>query len=191
MLFASPGATYLYYGEEIGLTQASDREHIQRRAPMLWDQSAQAGFTTAATPWVDSAALFPPQQSTDWWAPFLAAQLAAKQTVASQQQQPQSLWSLYKTLIQLKKQRAELGVAGSFQATELADGKLLQIVRQLQGQQTIFLLNLSAEPQQLPADLPKNRTMVWQESATAANQDAAPMQLAPWQLQISTVASPQ
>ncbi|WP_306523867.1 alpha-amylase family glycosyl hydrolase, partial [Rheinheimera sp.] len=27
MLFASPGTTYLYYGEEIGLSQASDAEH--------------------------------------------------------------------------------------------------------------------------------------------------------------------
>ena len=50
MLFASPGSTYLYYGEEIGLTQASDAEHIQRRAPMLWDQTAQAGFTRACLP---------------------------------------------------------------------------------------------------------------------------------------------
>ncbi len=49
MLFASPGTTYLYYGEEIGLTQASDAEHIQRRAPMLWDKSPSSRFYRSKT----------------------------------------------------------------------------------------------------------------------------------------------
>ncbi|RVU34437.1 DUF3459 domain-containing protein [Rheinheimera riviphila] len=182
MLFASPGSTYLYYGEEIGLTQASDAEHIQRRAPMLWDKSAQAGFTTAVKSWVESADLFPPQQGTAWWQPFLAAQLSGGLTVAEQQQQATSLWSLYKTLIQLKKQRSELGVAGEYQATADASGKLLQITRQLNGKSTVFVLNLSAEPQILTAaQLPDSSyQLVWTEQADPA----AAATIAPWQLRI-------
>lgn len=180
MLFASPGSTYLYYGEEIGLTQASDAEHIQRRAPMLWDQTAQAGFTRAAKSWVESADLFPPQQGTAWWAPFLTAQLQGGLTVAEQQQQKTSLWSLYKTLIQLKKQRPELGVAGSFQATTDASGQLLQITRQLDGNSTVFLLNLSANPLTLTAQQQPAAQVQWVWS----EQPASTTTLAPWQLLI-------
>lgn len=178
MLLTSPGSTYLYYGEEIGLNQASDAEHIQRRAPMLWDQSPQAGFTTAANAWVQSDQLFPPQRETSWWAPFLQAQLAAKVTVADQQQDAKSLWSLYKFLIAQKQQRAEFGVAGSYEAKALNDGKLLQISRELAGKKSIVLLNLSAEPQAVPAELLQDNNLQngWNEAAADATQ------LAAWQL---------
>lgn len=178
MLLTSPGSTYLYYGEEIGLSQASDAEHIQRRAPMLWDQSPQAGFTSAASSWVQSDQLFPPQRETSWWTPFLQAQLAARVTVADQQQDAKSLWSLYKYLLTQKQQRAEFGVAGSYAATALNDGKLLQISRELAGKTSIFVLNLSNEPQALPVELLQDRRLQpgWNEAAADATQ------LAPWQL---------
>ncbi len=178
MLLTSPGSTYLYYGEEIGLSQASDAEHIQRRAPMLWDQSPQAGFTTAASSWVQSDQLFPPQRETSWWSPFLQAQQAAKVTVADQQQDAKSLWSLYKFLIAQKQQRAEFGVAGSYAAKTLNDGKLLQISRELAGKKSVFVLNLSAESQPLPAELLQDSSLKqgWNEAEAAATQ------LAAWQL---------
>lgn len=180
MLLSSPGTSYLYYGEEIGLSQASDAEHIQRRAPMLWDQSAQAGFTKAPQAWVQSGTLFPPQQSTDWWPAFLASQLSAGVTVADQQAQPQSLWRLYQLLIQLKKTRPEFGVAGSYQAEQLADSSLLQISRSLAGAQTLLLLNLSDQPQPIPAGLQQDEHWqhIWRED------DAASASIGPWQLQI-------
>ena len=153
MLLTSPGTTYLYYGEEIGLTQASDAEHIQRRAPMLWDHSVQAGFSSASQVWVQSAGLFPPQQSTSWWAPFLASQLAAKRTVADLQQDARSILSLYRYLLKQKRSHIEFGVAGSYQAVSLNDGKLLQISRELAGKRSVFLLNLSDQPQAVPASL--------------------------------------
>ena len=130
---------------------------------------------------MESADLFPPQQGTDWWGPFLAAQLQGGLTVAEQQKQTTSLWSLYKTLIQLKKQRPELGVAGEFQATADASGKLLRITRTLAGKSTLFVLNLSAEPLTLTAEQlpPSGYQLVWSEQA-----DLAAAILAPWQLRI-------
>lgn len=175
MLLTSPGTTYLYYGEEIGLTQQSDLEHIQRRAPMLWDQSPQAGFTSAQQSWVQSDQLFPPQQGTSWWPPFLAAQLAAKRTVADLQQDPQSLWSLYQYLLQQKRTRPEFGIAGSYQAKALNNGKLLQITRTLGSQRSVFLLNLSAQEQAVPVEL-QTWPVGWQEAEAAATT------LGPWQL---------
>lgn len=177
MLLSSPGSTYIYYGEEIGMTQQSDAEHIQRRAPMLWQNAPQAGFTSAEKSWVESDALFPPQQSSNWWQPFVQSQLNKKLTVAEQQSDAKSLWSLYKYLIGQKKTRPEYSVEGSYQATALEDGKLLQIVRELNGSQTVMLLNLSAEAQQIPSEILNNRRLNpgWVE------QDAGE-QLPAWQL---------
>lgn len=180
MLLSSPGTSYLYYGEEIGFSQASDAEHIQRRSPMLWDQSAQAGFTKAPQAWVQSGTLFPPQQSTDWWPAFLANQLSAGVTVADQQAQPKSLWRLYQLLIQLKKTRPEFGVAGSYQAEQLANSSLLQISRAFATSQTLMLFNVSAQPQQIPKELHDSTDwqVVWHEG------DPASTKLGPWQLRI-------
>ncbi len=178
MLLTSPGSTYIYYGEEIGMTQASDLEHIQRRAPMLWDQSPQAGFTSATQAWVQSDQLFPPQQGTSWWTPFLQQQLNDKRTVADFSQDPQSLWSLYQYLLGQKRQRAEYGVAGSYMAEALNGGKLLQISRELAGKKSIFLLNLSNEPQAIPAALSEDSSLQtgWSEAGADAKV------LVPWQL---------
>lgn len=181
MLLSSPGSTYMYYGEEIGMTQASDAEHIQRRAPMLWQNVPQAGFTSAAKAWVESADLFPPQQGTQWWQPFLQSQLNQKLTVVEQQSDAKSLWSLYKYLIGQKHQRPEFGVAGSYQATPLADGKLLQIVRELNGSRSVLLLNLSDEAQAIPDDILKDRKLQpgWLE--TEASDQLPAWQVRTWQ----------
>lgn len=186
MLLSSPGTSYLYYGEEIGLSQASDAEHIQRRAPMLWQQAAQGGFTQASQAWVESGALFPPQQSTTWWPSFLASQLRAGVTVAEQQAQPQSLWRLYQLLIKLKKTRPEFSVDGSYQAEQLAGRPLLQISRTLGGAQTLLLFNLSDQPQPLPQTLSKTLStpdaaawqVLWHEGEPSSTT------LGPWQLMI-------
>jgi glycosidase len=181
MLLSSPGSTYLYYGEEIGMTQASDAEHIQRRAPMLWQNIPQAGFTSAPTSWVESADLFPPQQGTQWWQPFLQSQLNKKLTVAEQQSEAKSLWSLYKYLIGQKRQRAEFGTAGSYQATPLADGKLLKIERELNGSRSVFLLNLSDETQEIPSDILKDRSLQLGWFETEASEELPAWQVRTWQ----------
>ncbi len=180
MLLSSPGSTYLYYGEEIGLTQASDAEHIQRRAPMLWQNGPQAGFTSAEKSWVESADLFPPQQGTQWWQPFLQSQLNKNLTVAEQQADAKSLWSLYKFLISQKRQRPEFGIAGTYQATPLAEGKLLQIVRELNGSKTVLLLNLSDAGQPIPTTISNDATLKAGWLETAANEPLSPWQLRTW-----------
>lgn len=175
MLFSSPGTPYVYYGEEIGLTQASDAEHIQRRAPMLWSQDKQAGFTTSDTAWVQKTDLFPPQQDASWWTPFLTTQLAAHRTVADMQQDKSSLWQLYKLLIGLKQSHAEFGVAGSYKAEMVSDGKLLQISRELDGKKTVMLLNLSENAAPVPAEFANTTALktMWIEPNSTATELAA------------------
>ena len=160
MLFSSPGTKYLYYGEEIGLTQAQSGHDVYKRAPMLWNTEAQAGFTAAPLSWVEQKEQFT-VQFADWWPGFLQQQLSAGgNTVAEQQAQPDSLWRLYQFLIAQKKQRPELKLAGSYQVTEPAAG-LLQIDRELNGSHTRFVLNLSEQPLDISATLDSKLNASW------------------------------
>lgn len=142
MLFSSPGTPYIYYGEEIGLTQGGTGHDVYKRAPMLWDNSAQAGFSQSATSWVEQLELFG-ANFPNWYPDFLSNQLSATdRSVSAQQAQPDSVWQLYKLLIALKKQRPELSANGSYAVMQLENG-VLQISRELNGAKTLFVLNLS------------------------------------------------
>ena len=119
--------------------------------------------------------LFPPQQESSWWAPFLAQQLAAQRTVADMQADKSSLWQLYKLLIGLKQSHAEFGVAGSYQADMVSNDKLLQIRRELDGKRTVMLLNLGAESAAIPKELLDSTELktVWIEPNSTATELAA------------------
>jgi alpha-amylase len=150
MLFSSPGTPYIYYGEEIGLTQDRSGHDVFKRAPMQWDNSKQAGFTKADSSWVEQMDLFG-EGFPNWWPDFLAKQLQAEdRSVAAQQAQPDSIWQLYKLLIAQKKQRPELGTDGSYAVTQLANG-VVQISRELNGSKSLFVLNLSDSAQDISA----------------------------------------
>ncbi|MDP5137091.1 alpha-amylase family glycosyl hydrolase [Rheinheimera baltica] len=148
MLFSSPGTPYIYYGEEIGLTQDRSGHDVFKRAPMLWDNTQQAGFTQSANSWVEQLALFG-DGFPNWYPDFLAKQLsAANRSVSAQQAQPNSVWQLYKQLIALKKHRPELGTDGSYQVNQLANG-IVQITRELNGSKSVFVLNLADSAQDI------------------------------------------
>ena len=83
-----PGPVFLYQGDEIGTTNGAHDEHWDRvgrdaaRHPMQWDASSSGGFTTG-TPW-------------------LAARDPAQRNVAGQRADPESLLSLYRSLMRLR-----------------------------------------------------------------------------------------
>lgn len=150
MLFSSPGTPYIYYGEEIGLTQDRSGHDVFKRAPMLWDNSKQAGFTQADNSWVEQMELFG-DGFPNWWPDFLARQMHAEdRSVAAQQTQPDSIWQLYKLLITQKKQRPELGTDGSYQLTQRDNG-IVQIERELNGSKSLYIFNLSDSAQDISA----------------------------------------
>jgi len=84
-------------------------------------------------------------------------------------------------LIGQKRQRAEFGTAGSYQATPLADGKLLKIERELNGSRSVFLLNLSDEAQEIPSEILKDRSLQLGWFETAASEELPAWQLRTWQ----------
>jgi len=161
MLFSSPGTPYIYYGEEIGLTQGGTGHDVYKRAPMQWDNSNQAGFTQAQTSWVEQAELFG-DNYTQWWPEYLAQQInAADRNVKTQQAQSDSLWRIYQHLITFKKQRPELGIKGSYELTQHNNG-LVEITRELNGSKSMFILNLTANPQSISSIKREGLTPSWQ-----------------------------
>jgi maltose alpha-D-glucosyltransferase/alpha-amylase len=89
LLFSLPGAPFLYYGDEIGMgddVTQFDRNGL--RTPMQWDDSPNAGFTTAIHPYapVIHSSEFP----------------LSRINVAAQQSDPSSLWHLIRRMIELR-----------------------------------------------------------------------------------------
>jgi glycosidase len=150
MLFSSPGMPYIYYGEEIGLTQDRSGHDVFKRAPMLWDEGKQAGFSEGDQVWMEQKGMSG-GSSLRWWPDFLARQLAAGgRSVAAQKAQPDSVWKLYQFLIAQKKQRPELGTAGSYQVAQLPSG-VIRIERALGAERSVFVLNLTEKKQDISA----------------------------------------
>jgi len=87
LLLTLPGAPFVYYGEEIGMT--GDKPDERLRTPMQWSSAANAGFTRG-TPW---EALQPD---------------TATANVATQDRDPASLLNLYRRLIRLRASNAAL-----------------------------------------------------------------------------------
>ncbi len=109
LLLTSPGTAYLYYGEEIGLSQYKVGDDRYRRAPMQWTEDANAGFNASGRNWIDQRA--PRGYRGDqgaWWSTYWKAQRGKGLSVAAQQADPQSLYNHYKRLLAVRRQNPNL-----------------------------------------------------------------------------------
>jgi alpha-glucosidase len=147
ILFASGGASLMYYGDEIGMktTPPKSKEDVKdtmtglaawprfkgrdgERTPMQWNDSPNAGFTTG-TPWL-------PVPST-----------ASTVNVKGEEGEPDSLLTWYRALIRLKKTIPALE-RGSNTMLDTQNTKVLSWMRQAPGVSTVLVsLNFTAEPQ--------------------------------------------
>jgi len=146
LLLTMKGTPYLYYGEEIGMKDGSvSRAEMKdpvgirywplaqgrdpARTPMLWDDSANGGFTSG-TPWLPVNDDF------------------AGRNVASEKNDSTSLWHWYRELLSLRKQHAALRL-GDWK--EIYGGKDVFAYRRTIGNESIdVFLNFSAKPVTLP-----------------------------------------
>jgi alpha-glucosidase len=147
LLLTLRGTPTMYYGDEIGLAQvAIPPEAVQDpweknepglglgrdpvRTPMQWDAGAQAGFTVAARPWL----------------PLDARHRDCN--VATLRGDPQSILSLYRALIGLRRRHRALSV-GDFRLLG-ATASVLVYERVLGDERLAVALNFGAEQQALP-----------------------------------------
>jgi len=126
-LFALPGMPWLYYGEELGMENGRGGRDEAKRLPMAWESGPAAGFTTG----------------TPWQAP---ESTASKDTVAGQRDDPDSLLSLYRSLIRQRRDLEPLrrGSARFLPAQPECPG-LLVVVRELPGDRVTAALNFARE----------------------------------------------
>jgi alpha-glucosidase len=138
MLLMLRGTPFLYYGDEIGLPDATldpakaldpvarrtgdpDRNRDPCRTPMQWSGEPGGGFTDGAEPWL----------------PF--GDLA--RNVAAQREDPRSTLHLVRDLIALRRERADLR-DGAYETLAAPDGAWVW----RRGEGTVVALNLSDAP---------------------------------------------
>jgi alpha-glucosidase len=193
LLLTMRGTTLLYYGEEIGMSTASD-EFIQNgmeksgkivqppfdgragaRTPMHWDSSKNAGFSTAE-PWLPVPTNF------------------KTHNVEQESKDPDSILNLYKRLISLRR-RYEALESGSLVFLDKEDPVVLAYLRRGTGSYASILvaLNLSKESRKVSVDLKGQglqgtllRTLIETE-ALAEGPDPQAIQLSPYGILVAEV----
>lgn len=150
------GVPFIYYGEEIGMVDGEiPTDKIQdpfeknspglklgrdpERTPMQWSDEEHAGFST-----------------TEPWLPLASNERS--QTVVGQQQQPQSLWQLYRQLISLRSTHKVLQV-GSYTSLPVSNENVFVFERKLNDDRVIVVLNYSEEDTVIALPLKKAKVL--------------------------------
>ena len=120
LLLTQPGVPFIYYGEEIGMRGAKPDEFI--RTPMQWESGIGGGFSTA-TPWE------PLQEDVD------------TVNVALQTDDPDSLLSHYRSLIQLRNEHPALA-HGDFVLVVTDARSVYSFLRRSEDETLLVVLNL-------------------------------------------------
>lgn len=125
LLLTSPGVPFVYYGEEIGMQ--GDQIHERIRRPMQWvGDTASAGFTTGM-PW---------QALGSGWKLYNVQDEAAN---------PDSIFTLYRTLINLRNQHAALRV-GDLTILTTTNEAVYSCLRVSDNEAVLVIINLSGQP---------------------------------------------
>jgi alpha-glucosidase len=142
LLLTLRGTPTMYYGDEIGMAQIAVpperiRDPFQKnvpdlkvgrdgsRTPMQWDGTPHAGFSQTE-PWLPVAQDYPTVN------------------VATERDQPTSIYNLYRALIALRRSRPAL-IAGSYRPLA-SGGEVLVFARECAEDRVLVALNLGNEP---------------------------------------------
>jgi alpha-glucosidase len=131
-----PGIAFVYYGEEVGMTNGHEVVVDYRdaaRTPMHWDASPTAGFTTGE-PWIALA----PNHATH--------------NVAVEDGDPHSLLNHYRRVIAIRNARPVLA-EGSYTPVVADSNHVFADLRQSADDSLLVVINFSAKPQEATLDL--------------------------------------
>jgi alpha-glucosidase len=137
MLLTLRGTPFLYYGEEIGMSDVPIPRELATdidgrdpcRTPMQWDGSPNAGFTTGR-PWLP-----------------LAADVAGS-NVDAQREDPASMLSLYREII-AERRRSPALHAGRYRALRRAPRGVLAYLRETKDEAVLVALNFDRRAKML------------------------------------------
>jgi alpha-glucosidase len=160
MLLTLRGTPFIYYGEEIGMTDvpipsARVRDIDGRdpeRTPMLWDASRNAGFTTG-DPWLPMGDF-------------------ARNNVAAQRDDPASLFSLYRRMSWLRKSSPALR-RGTCRTVPAPRG-VFAYAREAEGERVLVALNFTKSEQVVSLGAGRGRVLL----STRHDRDGTPVDLA-------------
>jgi maltose alpha-D-glucosyltransferase/alpha-amylase len=147
LLFTLPGSPIIYYGDEIGMgdnIHLPDRNGV--RTPMQWENSANAGFSTAA-----SEQLYAPVVSS----PGFGSQ---EVNVADQLADPNSLLNKVREMIRIRKSFPALGTGNFTWAAGTAAASpnpIAAYIRASDKEQLLVIHNLSPAVQESRIELPQ------------------------------------
>jgi glycosidase len=120
-LLTLPGLSFIYYGEELGMTGAKPDERL--RTPMQWSSEAHGGFS-AVQPW---QALQPNYEQVN---------------VAAQEDDTGSLLNLYRQLVHLHTTQPALS-QGDLTTLEVSERAVAAFVRHTEDEAVLVVINFS------------------------------------------------
>lgn len=126
LLLTGPGVPFIYYGEEIGLGGRKPDERI--RVPMPWSAETPGGGFSSGVPW---------QPFGDDWPAV---------TVASQRDDPDSLLSHYRRLVQIRSTNPVLRRGDAF-VVDASSSAVWSSLRSDGTDSILVIANLGPEPQ--------------------------------------------
>lgn len=141
LLFGLPGASMIFYGEEIGMGERPKLENrMAVRAPMQWTPGRNGGFSTA-----DEGDLVRPPLSGG---PYGFENLS----VQSQRADRDSLLNWMASLIRVRKECSPIG-AGDWQGLDVGNDAVLAVRFDEEQETVITIANLSPDEQTFTLDL--------------------------------------
>ena len=140
-LLSMPGAPYIYYGDEIGMryiegltSKEGGYNRTGARSPMQWDDSKNAGFSTA-----DADKLYIPIDPN-----------TSRPTAKAQMEEVDSLRAEVKKLIALRQAHKPLQNLGDIEfISDGSKGKPLAYIRSIGNEKILVVINPSSDAQEI------------------------------------------
>jgi alpha-glucosidase len=189
MLMTLPGMAFIYYGEELGMTDvpipadrvqdpaalgdpARGQGRDPQRTPMQWTDDMHAGFTEAAEPWLPVAADY------------------KTNNVEAQSRDKGSFLSLYRALGKLRRKSPALRY-GSMEILDLKQPDVLAYMRTYKDENLLTIINFVDKPLEVGLDLVLGDRLISSISdqhKTTDNNAKRPLRLLPHQAVVYSVS---